>query len=294
METELYDILTDKKRLIVGLLDGKGSVELVDVSPRLVPKGYTSEFAMVQAARTSFGLGLKDPETDAKLLRYLLVNYHTSPIEMCNATFRLVVPKDILTHFLRHRTGKFNVESLRYHEIKEKSNFYNPLLNENGIRRGMKLNKQSSEVIDNEEQINKIKEKMGKANELTTQIHELYSEMIELGLANEIARFWLPCSEYVTAYIQFDVSNLLKMLTLRVDSHTQMETTEYAKAMLELITPIFPTCVEVLKERMSGMSLMESEIDVIISNKDIKELKSVSEKASLKEKIKRLKIGNVQ
>lgn len=290
MNSSLVDILEGKKKIVVGLLDGKGSVELVDVSPRLVPEGYTSEFAMIQAARTSFGLGLKDPLTDTKLLRYLLVNYHTSPIEMCNATFRLVIPKDILTHFLRHRTGKFNVESLRYHEISEKSNFYNPLLNENGIRKGLKLNKQSSEIIDNEEQIHNIKEKMKKANELTIQIHELYSEMIELGLANEIARFWLPCSEYVIAYIQFDVSNLMKMLTLRVDSHTQMETTEYAKAMLDLITPIFPTCVEVLKERMEGMSLMESEIQVIKGEKDINEIKSISEKASLREKMKRLNL----
>lgn len=288
--TEMYDVLENKKRLIVGLLDGKGSVELVDVSPRLAPKGYTSEYAMVQAARTSFGLGLKDPITDAKLLRYLLVNYHTSPIEMCNATFRIVAPKDILTHFLRHRTGHFNVQSLRYMEITEENNFYNPLLNEKGIREGTKLNKQSSVVINNEEQIQKIKEKMQRCNELTSEIHTLYTDMIQLGLAKEIARFWLPCSEYVTCYMQFDVNNLMKMLTLRVDAHTQMETTEYAKAMLELITPIFPVCVEVLTERMSGMNLLKSEIEVIRGEKDIKELVSVSEKAALREKIATLNI----
>ena len=285
---ETYDVLEGRKKLIVGLLDGKGSVELVDVSPRIAPVGYTPEFAMVRAARTSFGLGLKDPVTDTKLLRYLLVNHHTSPIEMANATFRVVAPKDVVTHFLRHRTGKFNVFSLRYASIEEENNFYNPLLNENGIRKGLKLNKQSSEVISNDEQISKIKEKMEKANELTIEIHKIYKDMIDLGLANEIARFWLPCSEYVTMYCQFDINNLMKMLTLRVDSHTQMETTEYAKAMLELITPLFPTCVEVLKERMEGMSLMKSELDVITGEKDIKDIPSVSEKSALKEKMNKL------
>ena len=286
----MYDVLEGKKRIVVGLLDGKGSVELVDVSPRLAPEGYTSEYAMIQAARTSFGLGLKDPVSDAKLLRYLLVNHHTSPIEMANATFRVVAPKDVITHFLRHRTGKFNVFSLRYASIDEENNFYNPLLNENGIRKGLKLNKQSSEIISDEEQISKIKEKMQKANELSIEIHKIYKDMIDLGLANEIARFWLPCSEYVTMYCQFDINNLMKMLTLRVDSHTQMETTEYAKAMLELITPLFPTCVEVLKERMEGMSLMKSELDVVKGETEMDSIKSVSEKASLKEKMKRLNL----
>jgi thymidylate synthase (FAD) len=290
---EMYDVLENTKRLVVGLLDGKGSVELVDVSPRLAPKGYTSEYAMVQAARTSFGLGLKDPVTDAKLLRYLLINHHTSPIEMANATFRVVAPKDVVTHFLRHRTGKFNVFSLRYASIEEENNFYNPLLNETGIRKGLKLNKQSSEIISDDEQIAKIKEKMEKANELTIEIHKIYKDMINLGLANEIARFWLPCSEYVTMYCQFDMNNLMKMLTLRVDSHTQMETTEYAKAMLQLITPLFPTCVEVLHERMNGMSLLKSEIEVMKGLKSIDEIPSVSEKAALKEKMKVLKNENI-
>jgi thymidylate synthase (FAD) len=290
LNLKMYDVLEGKKRIVVGLLDGKGSVELVDVSPRLAPEGYTSEYAMVQAARTSFGLGLKDPVSDAKLLRYLLVNHHTSPIEMANATFRVVAPKDVITHFLRHRTGKFNVFSLRYASIDEENNFYNPLLNENGIRKGLKLNKQSSEIISDEEQISKIKEKMQKANELSIEIHKIYKDMIDLGLANEIARFWLPCSEYVTMYCQFDINNLMKMLTLRVDSHTQMETTEYAKAMLELITPLFPTCVEVLKERMEGMSLMKSELDVVKGETEMDSIKSVSEKASLKEKMKRLNL----
>jgi thymidylate synthase (FAD) len=290
LNLKMYDVLEGKKRIVVGLLDGKGSVELVDVSPRLAPEGYTSEYAMVQAARTSFGLGLKDPVSDAKLLRYLLVNHHTSPIEMANATFRVVAPKDVITHFLRHRTGKFNVFSLRYASIDEENNFYNPLLNENGIRKGLKLNKQSSEIISDEEQISKIKEKMQKANELSIEIHKIYKDMIDLGLANEIARFWLPCSEYVTMYCQFDINNLMKMLTLRVDSHTQMETTEYAKAMLELITPLFPTCVEVLKERMEGMSLMKSELDVVKGEAEMDSIKSVSEKASLKEKMKRLNL----
>lgn len=286
MNTRMYDVLEGKKTLIEGLLDGKGSVELVDVSPRLCPEGYGPEYMIARAARTSFGLGLKDPMTDAKLIRYLIVNYHTSPLEMCNATFRLVVPKDIAVHFLRHRTGKFNQFSQRYAEVKDETYFYDPTLYENGIRSGTKLNKQSSINIEDEELKNKIKEKMEQANESVLHLHKLYSEMIELGLAKEIARFYLPSGEYTTLFCQFDMNNLLKMLTLRIDDHSQHETTVYAKAMLELIKPLFPICVEILNERMTGMFLTGSEIQVIKGHKNITDIISVSEKASLKEKMK--------
>ncbi len=52
-EPKLIDVLEGKKTLIEGLLDGKGSVQLVDVGPRLVPEGYTSEYRSVQSARVS-------------------------------------------------------------------------------------------------------------------------------------------------------------------------------------------------------------------------------------------------
>lgn len=288
--SKLYDVLEGKNTFIGNLLDGRGSLELVDVGPRLCPEGYTPEYMMVRAARTSFGLGLKDPITDTKLVRYLLTNYHTSPIEMANVTFRMVAPKDVVTHFLRHRTGKFSVFSMRYAEVTEEENFYDPTKYEHGIRTGTKLNQQSSKDVEDETQKEKIREKMEQANDLTKQIHVLYSEMVKLGLAKEIARFWLPCSEYTTLFYQMDLNNLMKMLTLRVDDHSQHETTVYAKAMLELIRPLFPTCVEVFEERTNGMGLLRSEIDVILGNKDIKDITSISERAALRQKLEKLNI----
>lgn len=281
----MIDCLEGKKTLIEGLLDGKGSVELVDVSPRLCPEGYGPEYMMARSARVSFGLGLKTPELDTKLIRYLLINYHTSPMEMCNATFRLVLPKDIAVHFARHRMAHQNWFSQRYAEIKEIENFYDPTKYEHGVRTGTKLNAQSSKDIESQELKEKITQKMEQANELTRQIHVLYSEMVELGLAKEIARFYLPSGEYTTIYYQMDLNNLMKMLTLRADDHSQHETTVYARAMLELIRPLFPTCVEVLEERMAGMNLLKSEIEVIHGKRDISTIPSVSEKAALKEKL---------
>jgi thymidylate synthase (FAD) len=179
---------------------------------------------------------------------------------------------------------------MRYAQVEEEENFYDPTKYEHGIRTGTKLNQQSSKDIDNEEQKERIRAKMEEANEHIRSIHKIYTEMIELGLAKEIARFWLPCSEYTTMFYQMDLNNLMKMLTLRCDNHTQHETTVFANAMLKLIEPLFPVCVQVFRERMNGMSLLESEIQVILGEEKMEEIASVSERAALKEKLKRLKI----
>jgi thymidylate synthase (FAD) len=289
-EPKLIDILEGKKTFIDGLLDGKGSVQLVDVSPRLCPEGYSAEFAAVRAARCSFGMGLKDPISDQGLLKYLIKNYHTSPLEMCSITLRLKLPLAICVHFLRHRTGKFNQFSMRYAEVPEEENFYDPLKFEHGIREGSKLNKQSSVDIKDEKKIEELKETLEKANELTREIRTIYHKLIDQGLGKEIARFYLPNSEYTTIYMQFDLNNLMKMLSLRMDSHTQYETTIFSKAIFELAKQVFPVSMSILEERMNGMYLMGQEIEVLKGEKPIESLVSISEKKALKEKAETLGI----
>ena len=57
-------------------IDNIGFVSLVDVMPRLVPKGRTGDFCIPQAARTSTGSGCKSIEEDKILIRYLKRHEH--------------------------------------------------------------------------------------------------------------------------------------------------------------------------------------------------------------------------
>ena len=266
-EPKLIDILEGKKTLIDGLLDGKGYVKLVDVSPRLCPEGYSAEFAAVRAARCSFGLGLKDPLSDQALLKYLIRNYHTSPLEMANITFLVKLPTAICVHFLRHRTGHFNQ-----------------------FREGSKLNKQSSVDFFDKTKIEEITKTLDKANELVREIRSTYHTLIKQGLGKEIARFYLPNSEYTTIYMQFDLNNLMKMLSLRMDQHTQHETCCFANAMFELAKQVFPVSMSILQERMNGVFLIGNEIEVLKGEKSIDSITSISEKKALKEKAEALGI----
>lgn len=75
----MYDVLDNLPEKTIKLLD-LGFVELVDVMPRLVPEDQkTSDYAIVQAARVSYGPGTKSVNEDRGLIRYLMRHVHTTP-----------------------------------------------------------------------------------------------------------------------------------------------------------------------------------------------------------------------
>jgi thymidylate synthase (FAD) len=101
-----------------------GSVSLVDTMPRLVPVGNTADFAIVQAARVSYGAGTKKITEDHGLLRYLARHRHTTPFEMVEFKFHCVMPLFVARQWIRHRTASVNEYSARYSIIPDK--FYKP------------------------------------------------------------------------------------------------------------------------------------------------------------------------
>src|SRR6185437_6990334 len=97
--------------------------------------------AIARSARVSLGEDNKTPEEDAKLIRYLLKNKHTSPFEKVRFEFYVKAPIFVARQWVRHRTASWNERSGRYSEMI--SDFYIP----DGARiKGQgKLNKQGSE-----------------------------------------------------------------------------------------------------------------------------------------------------
>lgn len=272
----------ERKRLCLD----HGSVTIINVNPSDPPPGWTHEFAAVKAARVSFDLGLKDPISDAALLRYLVLNQHTSPLEMCSVTFEIKAPKFVIIQMLRHRTGKFNEFSQRYAEVKESIPFYDPLAVTDGIRTPDPVNRQSS-VIPSPEVAEEIRHKMFKVSAHLAEIRRLYHEMIEVGCAKEVARYCLPMATYSTLHVQFDLSNLLKFLHLRCDVHTQWETRVFAMAMRDLARPLFPTVFQAFEDLHSGVTLSGPEL-IAFTTKTPLETKSVSERKAYMEKLKLL------
>jgi thymidylate synthase (FAD) len=289
----MEDYLTSITTTEIPVLD-HGRVHLIDCHPRLCPPGYTPEFRIVEAARVSFGGGLKTPEEDRKLIRYLYNNQHTSPLEMCSVTFALKIPKAVAIQLYRHRTSTFshfNEFSQRYAECDETQiGVYNPLDWRSpsgeypGIRSQCTVNKQSSVPEVNPEKRDLIIDLMTKANEHQAAIHHLYHQMIAAGCAKEIARFWLPMSEYTIMYVQYDLNNLLKMLALRDEAHTQYETQVVARAMHDLAAQCFPTVFTAYRERIGVLTLLPKEVEAI-QKQQLLSTTSVSDRRAFQHKL---------
>lgn len=246
-----------------GLLDGRGFVRVIKVSPETHPQGYTPEYLIAKAARLSYGSDNKSAKADKSLIEYLVRHKHTSPLEMCSITFCIKLPIAMCRQLLRHRTGKFNEFSQRYTEVPEEDNRFKPDETIFSFRGPCKLSKQASEMNLEPDQIETIRQKMMKIEEKHDEIFTLYKELLNDGLAKEIARFYLPVSTYTEIYVQFDLNNLLKFFQLRCAEDAQYEIRAYAYAMKDLASQFFPICLGMYEQYKDGHWIGELEKQMI-------------------------------
>lgn len=266
---------------------GGMEVGVVDFAPRVCPDGHTPEYRIAQAARTSFGADAGNAKADLALVKYLYIHQHTSPFEMCSVTFRIKVPKFIAIQILRHRTAKFmhvNEFSQRYQTSGELTGNWDPTQVESSFRVQSKVNKQGSMDCGDEKSA-EIKELMTKANGHLNEMYKVYEELIEAGCAKEIARCWLPMCEYTIMFLDFDLNNLFKFLTLRDDFHAQYETQQIARSMHRLASQFFPNTFEAYEQIRRGVSFNSMDIAHLTGEKI---MKSVSGKKELAWKLKDL------
>src|SRR3954452_13659002 len=254
-EGETHDLMEGSGRWEVKVHD-HGLVALTDVMPRLAPVGKTADFAIVQAARVSYGAGTKQVNEDRGLIRYLARHHHTTPFEMVEFKFHHVMPIFIARQWIRHRTANVNEYSARYSIVRDR--FYRP--SADAVRKQSSTNRQGgSEIADN-----------ATAEEFTAWLDEVeknyakYEQFIEKGVSRELARIALPVSVYTEWYWKIDLHNLFHFLSLRMDEHAQQEIRDYATAMFALIQPIVPIAAEAFIDyNFEAMHLTRLEIEAI-------------------------------
>jgi thymidylate synthase (FAD) len=86
-----------------------------------------SDISVSRAARVSYDAAWRageDQGSDAKLIRYLWKNHHTTPFEAVSFTFEIKAPIFVFRQWHRHRTWSYNELSARYRELPEE--FYVP------------------------------------------------------------------------------------------------------------------------------------------------------------------------
>jgi len=222
--------------------DAHSFVRLVDTMPLLrsgLPPSAIrpGDQRIVDAARVSIaGNDVDAKNPPERLIRYLVKNRHTSPLEQVRFTFHVRLPMFCARQWIRHRTGSFNEESARYGKLRD--DFYIPPMSRMNVQ--AEKNKQASGdtlVTD--------------AEAMRTDIdlhcrdsYKLYENLLEGGLARELARMVLPVNVYTQWFWTTDLHNLMHFLTLRTHGHAQSEMRDYAEAMIPMARAVAPIAMD--------------------------------------------------
>lgn len=210
---------------------------------------------IVQSARVSYGEGTKTVREDRALIDYLLRNRHTSPFEQVILTFHVKMPIFVARQWIRHRTARVNEISGRYSVMRDE--FYLPRPDEVRFQDG--LNRQGS---SDAEVPAALRERVIAAlHEAQRRTYGEYEQLLEDGIARELARIGLPLSLYTEMYWQIDLNNLFHFLRLRLDWHAQYEIRAYGDAIGRCVQAVAPLAFEAFEEHLlHGASLSRSEL----------------------------------
>lgn len=181
------------------------------------------------------------------LLKYCAKHGHFSVFEQASMTVEVVTPLAISIQALRHRSFTFQQFSGRYENQEAMADhteglstvfedmFYLP----EKARLQDNKNRQNSILVEDEELTVKMQSLFKKTYAVSL---ESYKELLNLGIAKEIARFALPEGVYTRLYITGNVRSFVHYLKVRDDEGVaQQEHCELAQAVKKIFQEQFPT-----------------------------------------------------
>lgn len=210
-------------------------IELIDV--------MGDDLAVVNAARVSFGKSKEVFEDkDAKLIKYLADHEHSTPFRHPHVSIRCKAPVFLARQLGKHQAGlTWNEESRRY--VDNEPEFYIPKewrkKPEGSIKQG------SGESVElNSDMDVHISDTYDHAVSFCLLA---YNDMLQEGVAPEMARMVLPQSMLVNWVWTGSLLAFFHVWRLRSGEHAQLEAQEFAKELDEIMTKQFPVSWEALK-----------------------------------------------
>lgn len=236
----------------------EGAIQVLDHGFFIVRGIFGNDKEIADAARMSYGRGTKKVNADEGLINYLVQNHHTSPLEMGEVKVHMRLPIFVMRQLVRHRTANLNEYSGRYSEMVRL--FYVPEPAQ--ICSQDKINKQgSAEPLD--PHVAKLVQEA--ITDISNEAFDTYEMLLERKVSRETARMVLPLNTYTEVVWKMDVSNLIKFLMLRDDSHAQYEIRVYAKLLAEALGHFFPAVYAAYEREKSRISLNLQQIEAILN-----------------------------
>jgi thymidylate synthase (FAD) len=150
-----------------------------------------------------------DPERSAGLINFLMRDRHGTPFEHSSMTFYVSAPIFVFREFMRHRTFSYNEESGRYRKL-------NPVFYVPGPERKLVQSGKPGAYIFSDGSYEQHALVTGTVEAACRQSYSAYLDMLEAGVAREVARTVLPVGLYSSMYATCNARALMNFLSLRV------------------------------------------------------------------------------
>ena len=220
-----------------------GSVRIVD--------WMGNDLSIARSARVSFDADWRAGDaSDAKLIKYLLMNGHSTPFESVEVQFEIKAPIFVVRQWHRHRTQSYNEVSARYTELPEE--FYVPTVEVIGKQSAN--NKQArdmiAEISDDERRARE--EEIQWVQEHAHKGFTLYHALLERGWPRELARSVLGLGTYTRFFAKANLINWMRFMKERSHGHAQYEIRVYSDAIRDMLRVIAPVAMQVFEEKYAG------------------------------------------
>ena len=225
------------KKMEKTVLD-KGFIEVID--------HLGNDLTVVNSARVSFGKRKTELDnSDKKLIKYLIQHKHWSPFRHLQVQFHIKAPEFVMRQWYKHVVGIETTSSsmTKDHAWNEISGRYVPVEDyyiPKEWRAQSEDNKQASKGSIKEQEV-----ATQKFNESMQRTMEIYHDLLNLGVAKEQARIVLPLNQYTEVYWTASFQAIMNFIELRDESTAQYEIREYAIAMKELLSQIYPETTKI-------------------------------------------------
>ena len=193
-----------------------------------------SDLSIVNAARVSFNkVKTEFDEKDERLIKYLATHNHWSPFAHASLQFRIKAPVFVARQLVKHQVGLvWNEVSRRY--VDSDPEFYIPFL----WRNKAENKKQGSGDSEIEYDV----------SDIVTHAKELYNNMIEKGIAPEMARMVLPQSMITEWIWSGTLYAFARVCHLRNKDDSQQETRMITEQLAKHCADHFPVSWRYLNE----------------------------------------------
>jgi thymidylate synthase (FAD) len=196
------------------------------------------DLSVANSARVSFGRRKEElDDADRGLIKFLMRDRHGTPFEHNSFRFHIRCPIFVAREWFRHRIGSFNEFSMRY--AKATDDFYVPEAEDVRSQVG-KPGAYSFEPVDAQ----LAEETREQLREVYDVAYAAYTELVEKGVARELARSVLPVGAYTEFYWTVNARALMNFISLRADETAQREIRRYAEAVERFLAERMPVTYE--------------------------------------------------